>query len=70
MFEGQGIETMKVIIDKLGGWPVLKGENWDEKSWSLADTFIEIRKLFGQRTDDLFDVGSYVINLINFNVRN
>lgn len=70
MSEGQGLETMKVTIDKLGGWPVLQGENWDEKSWSLTNTFKEIRKLFGQRTDDLFDIGSYVINLINFNVRN
>ncbi|CAO1415218.1 unnamed protein product [Diamesa serratosioi] len=67
MSESQGVETMRVIIDKLGGWPVLQGEDWDEKSWSLADTFNNIRKLFGQRTDDLFDIGSYVINLINFN---
>lgn len=68
MSESQGVETIKVIIDKLGGWPVVQGEDWDENSWSLENTFNKIRKLFGERTDDLFDIGSHVINLINFNV--
>lgn len=32
LIEKRGIEPLKAISDSMGGWPVVKGDSWDEQS--------------------------------------
>lgn len=38
----------------MGGWPVVKGNSWDEKSWTWQQSVKEFRKR-GYSTDYIFD---------------
>lgn len=42
------------ITDKLGGWPVVKGDKWDEKSWDWISAVKEFRKV-GYSMDYILD---------------
>lgn len=54
---------MVKILESLGGWPVLKGDAWDEKSWSWIKSVKDFRKK-GYSTDYILDfsVGSDLKN--------
>ena len=45
MIDDRGISPMFNISESLGGWPVIKEENWDEASWSWQETVKSFRKL-------------------------
>lgn len=36
------------MIDRYGGWPVVKGDDWDEEHWDWIDTI-------GKMTEDGFE---------------
>lgn len=61
------MKALKKIIDDLGGWPLLEGAAWDGSKWTLDGTIEKIRKLLGLRTDKIFDIASFIINLENAN---
>lgn len=47
--------------------PLLKGDAWEGEQWTLEKTITQIRKVLGFRTDKLFDIASFIINLENAN---
>lgn len=46
---------MHDIYEKLGGWPVVKGDSWDEENWSWIKTVQMYRKL-GFSMDYILDL--------------
>lgn len=54
MIEERGLEPVLDIHKTLGGWPVLEGDNWNEKSWSWQQSVKDFRKL-GYSTDYILD---------------
>lgn len=32
------------IFERFGGWPVLKGDQWNEESWSWQNAIVDCRK--------------------------
>ena len=49
-----GLQPMKDMLKKLGGWPVLEGDSWDEENFSWIDTVYKFREN-GYSTDYLID---------------
>jgi len=49
-----GIQPLKDMLKKMGGWPVLEGEAWDEEKFSWIDTVYTFRS-HGYSTDYLID---------------
>lgn len=55
VIEERGLRPLFDITDKLGGWPVVKGDEWDSKSeWSWTWAVKEFRKV-GYSMDYIFD---------------
>jgi neprilysin len=52
--EEQGIKPMLKIHKSLGDWPVLKGDDWDEQSWTWEQSVKQFRKI-GYSTDYILD---------------
>lgn len=44
---------MQTIMESLGGWPILKGENWDENLWTYQEILLKLGKL-GLETSQIF----------------
>lgn len=66
--EKRGKEPLINITDKLGGWPVVKGDQWNEQSArDLVTTIKEFRKI-GYTTNSIVDV-SVQTDLKNSNAR-
>ncbi|KAB0803952.1 hypothetical protein PPYR_00922 [Photinus pyralis] len=42
--EQDGIKTLKEIINLVGGWPVLEGENWNEKNYDWKEATYKLRE--------------------------
>lgn len=65
----EDVVALKEIIDELGGWPVQKGGGsaWDDTKWSLGGIITKLRKMLGHRTDKIFDIASFIINLEDAN---
>ena len=49
-----GLEPLKNMLKKLGGWPVLEGDKWDEDNFTWIDTVYKFREN-GYSTDYLID---------------
>ena len=54
LIEERGLNPILDIHKSLGGWPLLKGESWDEKSWSWQHSVKNFRKK-GYSTDYILD---------------
>lgn len=55
LIEERGIEPLKVISESLGGWPVVKGDSWDERSsWTWVQSIKDFRKI-GYKTGYILD---------------
>lgn len=52
--EELGLKAIQDIMDAIGGWPAVKGDSWDEKSWTWTNATIECRK-HGYSTDYVMD---------------
>jgi hypothetical protein len=63
----EDVKILKEIIDELGGWPMLQGSAWDDSKWSFEEIITKIRKTLGHRTDEVFNIASFIINLENAN---
>lgn len=63
LIEERGLKPLQDIHESMGGWPVVRGDNWDEKSWSWQKSVQDFRKR-GYSTDYIFDfsVGSDLKN--------
>lgn len=54
--EKHGIEPLNSITEELGGWPVVKGDQWNgESGWSWTDTIEKFRKI-GFATNFIVDL--------------
>ncbi|XP_014208534.1 neprilysin-2-like [Copidosoma floridanum] len=42
--EKEGVRPVMEILDKIGGWPVLMGDQWNESSYDWRDTVYRIRE--------------------------
>lgn len=49
-----GLKTIKEILTRLGGWPVLDGDNWDENSFDWKKAIYKFRET-GYSVDYLID---------------
>lgn len=55
LIEERGVEPLKEISDRLGGWPIVVGDRWDERSsWSWIQSVKDFRKA-GYSMDYIFD---------------
>jgi predicted metalloendopeptidase len=54
LIEERGIAPLLKIHKELGGWPVLVGDSWDEKSWSWIQSVKNFRKI-GYSIDYIID---------------
>lgn len=43
--EKQGLRSIKKILKKLGGWPVLEGDNWNDSKFTWKDSVYKFRKM-------------------------
>ena len=55
MIEELGTQPVVDIVESFGGWPVVKGDSWDESNWTWSEAVKNIRK-FGYRTDYILDL--------------
>lgn len=68
LIEERGVKPLITILDKLGGWPVIRGDRWDERSqWSWIEAVKDFRKI-GYSMDYIFDF-SVGIDLKNSTTR-
>lgn len=54
VIEEQGLTPLLDILRKLGGWPVLEGENWKESEFNWKDSVYKFRKM-GYSVDYFID---------------
>lgn len=54
LIEERGLTPLLEIHESMGGWPVVKGDSWDEKSWTWQQSVRDFRKR-GYSTDYIFD---------------
>ena len=53
-FYERGLKTLLDIQYEMGGWPVVKGESWDDKSWTWQQSVKNFRTR-GYSTDYILD---------------
>lgn len=44
LIEERGIKPIVTISESLGGWPVIKGDSWDEAGWTWQQSVRDFRK--------------------------
>lgn len=54
LIEQQGLQPLLNILQKLGGWPVLEGENWNETDFNWKESVYKFRKM-GYSVDYFID---------------
>lgn len=54
LIEQRGVEPLLKIHEELGGWPVVKGDAWDESAWNWVKSVQDFRQR-GFSTDYIFD---------------
>ncbi|CAH1722964.1 unnamed protein product [Chironomus riparius] len=54
LIEERGLKPLVDIHDEMGGWPVVKGDAWDESKWTWQQSVKDFRKR-GYSTDYIFD---------------
>ena len=42
--EEVGLDPLKSMLQQMGGWPVLEGEDWNETQFSWIDTVYTFRR--------------------------
>jgi neprilysin len=52
--ENRGLDGINKIMESMGGWPVVKGDNWNETQWTWQKAAINCRKN-GYSTDYVVD---------------
>ncbi|XP_053978584.1 neprilysin-2 isoform X1 [Hylaeus volcanicus] len=45
VIEQQGLDPLLKILSKLGGWPVLDGDNWNENDFNWKESVYKFRKM-------------------------
>lgn len=53
LIQDRGIKPLVDILDTLGGWPVVKGDLWNESSWTWQNSSLISSKI-GYATDYIF----------------
>lgn len=75
LIEDRGLKPLSDKHEKIGGWPVVRGDEWDKTEWNWQNTIKIIREL-GFSTDFLIDFSvetdlknssRRIINVRNFN---
>lgn len=51
--EALGLTQIKEIIQKIGGWPIVEGDKWNETAFNWIESIREMRSI-GLPTDHLF----------------
>lgn len=54
LIEDRGLTPLLDIQEKMGGWPVVKGDEWNEKAWTWQQSVKNFRK-HGYSTDYILD---------------
>jgi neprilysin len=54
LVEERGLEPMKKILEKMGGWPAVEGQDWNGSNWSWQKTAINCRN-YGYNHDQVVD---------------
>jgi len=54
LIEERGLKPLVDIQEEMGGWPVVKGDAWDESKWTWQQSVKDFRKR-GYSTDYIFD---------------
>ena len=43
LIDERGLKPIIDIMDSMGGWPAVKGDSWDEKSWTWQKSIVDCR---------------------------
>lgn len=54
LIEDRGLEPLLSIQESFGGWPVVKGDKWNDRTWSWQDSVKKFCKK-GYSPDFIFD---------------
>lgn len=54
LIEERGLKPLVDLHVEMGGWPVVKGDSWDENKWTWQQSVKDFRKR-GYSTDYIFD---------------
>lgn len=61
--EKDGLQTVKGLLQKLGGWPILEGSNWNETEFEWKDITYKFRRLGAPSTNIVY--AAVTINSLN-----
>lgn len=51
------------LIEKIGGWPMVSGDSWNETNWSWSGAFDALRS-FTYKANDVYDGANVAENII------
>lgn len=54
LIEQRGLKVILDVLDRFGGWPAVKGDSWDEESWTWQKGVLDCRKN-GYSDDNFID---------------
>lgn len=55
LIEKRGIKPLLDVHKKLGGWPVIVGDSWDEENWNWVKAVQDFRRI-GYSIDYILDL--------------
>lgn len=61
--EMKSLTKLKEILNELGGWPLVEGTHWNHSNITFDFLIQRIRRLFGYREDEIFDISSRILVL-------
>ncbi|XP_043215645.1 neprilysin-2-like isoform X2 [Amphibalanus amphitrite] len=55
VIEERGLKPLQDVLEKMEGWPVVEGDNWNESSWGNWMLAVYRNRAFGYSIDHMFD---------------
>lgn len=55
LIERQGIKPIKLVIESLGGWPIIEAKNWNENCWFWQKILLHL-ELLGFGSSQIFSI--------------
>lgn len=53
------------LLDVIGQWPLLEGNDWDESKWDWEKSILKFRKYISKKDDNIFGTSKELTNEID-----